>query len=396
MPDKKKSASEIKGEIDLLAYMLRDGVRIDPTQKRGHKGITWCICPVHSGGNERTGSLAVYEDQHWFCYGGCHRGGDLFSYVMWRNGLADSEFSKAVKLVTGEADKIPFAPPAPFVQEERKVYVPSIEEVVRLREGYPLVERYVSSRAIPGNLSQMRMIGGRRIHKGFTDSVGQRFPIEYNQVSIPYMFGGDPYSINFRRDDLSCMAWISILSARYGMDFLEYIKIDLAEKKNLSVADISDEKAMSYAFGPRFYRPADTRVSAYGVDWFVRREGDRIHYNRLANAIITEGEVDELSGSALRFPVLANKIPQSGKTTNVNIQRILQGVTQIYVAVDNNDAGEKYAEGAFKALGSDRSRVRFFRFPESHGDMNKMLQANMLEEFLTGSPLHLEPMPYMV
>lgn len=394
----KKSSSQIKSEIDLLSYMVRDGVKIDPQSRRGgsNRKITWCICPVHGGGNEHTGSLAVYDDQHWFCYGGCQRGGDLFSYVMWRNDLTQREFDKVVSIVTGEAARTPFVPPKPVEQKERKIYIPTMDEVEGLRSGFSLVEKYVQSRSIPSKLSEIRMLGGRRIQKAFVDSTGQRFPIEYNQVALPYLFNNVPYSINFRRDDLSCIEWIAVLNARYGLDFMEYVKIDYAEKRGLSVSEVSDRKAMDYAFGPRFYRPSGTRASAYGVDWFVRRDGERLVYNKLPYGIVAEGEFDELSGSAIQFPTLANKIGPDGKSANVNLPSLLRGVTQVFVAVDDNEAGEKYAQGTFKALGSNRSWVRFFRFPKAHNDMNKMLQANLLYEFMTGSPLYLEPMPYLV
>lgn len=390
----KKTPAQIKEEIDLLQYMIRDGVRVDDGRRSSNNGITWCICPVHGGGNERTGSLAVYDDQHWFCYGGCQTGGDLFSYVQWRNGT--TEFKEVLEIVTGEVVKKAFTPPVLIPKKERKVYVPSIGEVQRLQEGFGLVEQYVQQRSIPKSLSEIRMLGGRRIQKRFTDTTGQTFPISYNQVSIPYLFDGVPYSINFRRDDLSCLSWVALLSKRYGMDFMEYARLDYAEKKGLSLAEVSDKDALDYVFGPRFYKPTGTRGSAYGVNWFVRREAEKLVYNKLPYAIITEGEFDELSGSALHFPVLANKVGKRGISPNVNLPSLLRGVTQIYVATDNDESGEDYAYGTYKALGSNSSRVRFFKFPKAHGDMNKMLQNGLLAEFLTGSPMYFEPLDYSI
>lgn len=405
----RKKASEILAEIDLLSYMVRDGVRVDPGRRTSpHHRITWCICPVHAGGNERHGSLAVYDDGHFFCYGGCNRGGNLFSYVMWRNGLGPEEYEKAREIVTGEQAKRPYQKPVPVDPSARKVYIPTMDEVSGLSNNFHLVEKYVRSRSIPSHLSEIRMLGGRRLQRRFTDTTGQLFPLEYNQVAIPYIFDNEPYSINFRRDDSSCIEWMGVLSTRYGMDFIDYLKIDYAEYFNekqkrlgregeISPSEVSLSDALDYAFGPRFYKPAGTRGSAYGVNWFVRRENGKLIYNKLPYGFVAEGEFDELSGSALHFPALANKIPKSGHTaTSVDLRRLLQGVTQIYVAMDNNESGRAYAEGTFKALGSDRSRVRFVRFPEEHGDMNAMLQANLLEDFVTGRPLYLDPMPYMV
>src|SRR5690349_20559598 len=61
---------------------------------RNYKGL----CPFHS---ERTPSFVVYTDsQSWRCFGACNEGGDLFNFVMKREGW---DFPEALRYLAQQA-----------------------------------------------------------------------------------------------------------------------------------------------------------------------------------------------------------------------------------------------------------------------------------------------------
>ncbi len=71
------------------AYDLRVLVEADlgPAKARGGRALLW-RCPFH---HEQHGySLAVWADG-WRCFGACHRGGDLVSWLQTYRGLTFAE-----------------------------------------------------------------------------------------------------------------------------------------------------------------------------------------------------------------------------------------------------------------------------------------------------------------
>ncbi|MCS7071244.1 MAG: DNA primase, partial [Anaerolinea sp.] len=83
---------EIKARIDIVQYIGR----IVPLKRAGR--TYKACCPFH---NEKTPSFVVDpERQTWRCYGACATGGDLFNFVMKRNGWT---FAEALRELANEA-----------------------------------------------------------------------------------------------------------------------------------------------------------------------------------------------------------------------------------------------------------------------------------------------------
>lgn len=84
---------EIKSRLDIVD-MVGQSVKLRRTGKN-YIGF----CPFHS--NTRTPAFVVFpESQTWRCFGQCAEGGDLFSYVMKREGL---DFNEALKRLAEKA-----------------------------------------------------------------------------------------------------------------------------------------------------------------------------------------------------------------------------------------------------------------------------------------------------
>src|SRR2546425_10486828 len=81
-------AQELKQTID-IADVISDYV---PLQKSGRNFKA--VCPFHQ---EKTPSFYVFTDrQSWHCFGACGTGGDVFSFIMKKEGL---EFGGALEFL---------------------------------------------------------------------------------------------------------------------------------------------------------------------------------------------------------------------------------------------------------------------------------------------------------
>jgi len=84
---------EIKNRIDIVD-LVSETVKL---KKSGHSFTGFC--PFHS--NTRTPSFVVWPDSGtWKCFGACNTGGDIFTYVMKRDGL---EFRDALEFLARKA-----------------------------------------------------------------------------------------------------------------------------------------------------------------------------------------------------------------------------------------------------------------------------------------------------
>ena len=72
---------EIKSKVDIVDLVSEAGVKLR------HAGRNYTgFCPFHD--NKHTPSFVVWpESGTWRCFGQCNEGGDVFKFVMKREGL---------------------------------------------------------------------------------------------------------------------------------------------------------------------------------------------------------------------------------------------------------------------------------------------------------------------
>ena len=87
------TVDEIKSRLDILE-IVSESVKL----KRSGKSYTG-FCPFHK--NTRTPAFVVFPDSGtWRCFGQCNEGGDLFSFVMKKEGW---DFAETLKYLAGRA-----------------------------------------------------------------------------------------------------------------------------------------------------------------------------------------------------------------------------------------------------------------------------------------------------
>jgi DNA primase len=92
---------EVKNRIDIIELISS----YVPLKKAGrnYKGL----CPFHT---EKTPSFVVFPDtQTWHCFGACGTGGDIFRFIMQREGM---DFSEALRELARRAG-VPLSTPTP-------------------------------------------------------------------------------------------------------------------------------------------------------------------------------------------------------------------------------------------------------------------------------------------
>jgi len=96
---------EIKARIDIVE-LVSETVQL----RRSGKNYTG-FCPFHA--NTRTPAFAVFQDTGtWRCFGQCNEGGDIFGYVMKKEGW---DFSEALRYLADKAG-VQLKPPTPQEQ----------------------------------------------------------------------------------------------------------------------------------------------------------------------------------------------------------------------------------------------------------------------------------------
>jgi hypothetical protein len=100
---------EIKSRLDIVEIV---GETV-PLRRSGKNYIGFC--PFHH--NVRTPAFVVFPDtQTWRCFGACNTGGDVFQFVMKRDGLS---FSEALRVLAERAG-VPLTPKTPEMEARER------------------------------------------------------------------------------------------------------------------------------------------------------------------------------------------------------------------------------------------------------------------------------------
>src|SRR4030043_1350480 len=103
---------EVKQKLDIVEVIGQYAAL-----KKAGRNLT-ALCPFHS---EKHPSFFVYpEQQSWHCFGACNTGGDVFAFIMKKEGL---DFGEALKVLAAKAGvTLPERPGFAERKEEKEPY----------------------------------------------------------------------------------------------------------------------------------------------------------------------------------------------------------------------------------------------------------------------------------
>jgi len=149
---------DIKDRIDIVDL-------VGETVKLKKSGRTYTgFCPFHS--NTRTPSFVVWpESGTWKCFGACNTGGDVFTYLMKRDGL---EFREALELLAARAGvELP----------RRDVPQEAAEKSDRLREAASAAAQWFNH--LLKNNPQAQAARDHLRTRGISDATVEKFQLGY-------------------------------------------------------------------------------------------------------------------------------------------------------------------------------------------------------------------------
>ena len=308
---------EIKAKIDIVDLVSEAGVKLR------HAGRNYTgFCPFHD--NKHTPAFVVWpESGTWRCFGQCNEGGDIFKFVMKREGIP---FKEALQKLADRAGvKL-----ESFVAEK-----PEIKEAHdHLRELLESAIVYYRTHLF----NNMEVLNYLREKRRLTDATIETFGLGYAPHGYDNLLKHFS-SKGYREQDLIDAG---MLSVREGDDSRTYDKF-----RNRIMIPIRDENGKMAGFGARIVDPNDIPKFLNSPETPIFSKG-RILYGldrarkpiRIADqAVIVEGYLDVI---ALHQAGYENVVSPMGTALTEDQLRLLKRSTRrIVLALDPDAAGQK-------------------------------------------------------
>jgi DNA primase len=314
---------EIKSKIDIVDLVSETGVKLR------HAGRNYTgFCPFHD--NKKTPAFVVWpETGTWRCFGACNEGGDIFKFVMKREGI---DFKEALGKLAARAGV------------ELKEYQ---HESPELREAYDNLRKLLEDAVIfyRGHLvANAELMNYLREKRGLTDASIETFGLGYAPQSW------DSALTHFTQRGYSQQELFDagLLSERdnggYYDRFRHRIMIPIRDEQGrmagfgARIVDPDDPSTGSGQASPKFLNSPETPIFSkgrllYGLD--RARKPIRV----ADQAVIVEGYLDVI---ALHQAGYENVVSPMGTALTEDQLRLLKRSTRrIVLALDPDTAGQK-------------------------------------------------------
>ena len=306
---------EIKAKIDIVDLVSEAGVKLRHTGKN-YTGF----CPFHD--NKHTPAFVVWpESGTWRCFGQCNEGGDIFKFVMKKDGL---DFKEALQKLASRAGV-----------EIKEFHRESPEQ----REAYDNLRKLLED-AVIYYRSQLyankTILDYLRQKRGLTDATIESFGLGYAPQGYDNLL--KHFTQRGVRDEELVEA--GLLSERESIGYYDRFRHRI-------MIPIRDEQGRMAGFGARIVNPDDVPKFLNSPETAVFSKG-RLLYGldrarkpiRTADqAVIVEGYLDVI---ALHQAGYENVVSPMGTALTEDQMRLLKKFTRrIVLALDPDTAGQK-------------------------------------------------------
>jgi DNA primase len=311
------SIDEIKARIDIVD-LVSETVQL----RRSGKSYTG-FCPFHS--NTRTPAFVVFpETGTWRCFGQCNEGGDIFGYVMKKEGW---DFSETLHYLAEKAG-VQLKPQAPQDQAAAEAY----ETLRALLEDAVTFYRHQLFNT-PAGKSALDYLHQR----GLKDETIEAFGLGYAPNSWEAASGYFK-SKRYSQDELLAVGLVSERDQPGGV----YDRF-----RHRIMFPIRDERGRMAGFGARILNPEDVPKFLNSPQTVLFDKGRLLYGLDLARkairaqdqAVIVEGYLDVI---ALHQAGFANVVSPMGTALTEHQLYLLKRFTRrIVLALDPDAAGDK-------------------------------------------------------
>ena len=306
---------EIKGKIDIVDIVSEAGVKLR------HSGRNYTgFCPFHD--NKKTPAFVVWpESGTWRCFGACNEGGDIFKFVMKKEGI---DFKEALnKLAARAGVEIPaFTKQTPEQKEAFDNLRKLLEDAIVFYRSHLFANREI--------LTYLRE------KRGLTDASIETFGLGY----APDAWDSALTHFTQRGYSQHDLLDAGLLSEREAGGYYDRFR-------NRIMIPIRDEQGRMAGFGARIVDPNDVPKFLNSPETPIFSKG-RLLYGldrarkpiRTADqAVIVEGYLDVI---ALHQAGYENVVSPMGTALTEDQLRLLKKFTRkIVLALDPDTAGQK-------------------------------------------------------
>lgn len=308
---------EIKARLDLVSYIGRT-----VSLKKAGRTYKAC-CPFH---NESTPSFVVDPDKGtWRCYGACATGGDLFGFVMKRNGWS---FAEALRELAREAG-IELKPQTPEQKNQN-------ERLDRLRGLMTEAVAFYHARLLADDPAAVAVRAYVRDRRDLTEQTITAFSIGYAPDDWTTLTDHLRH-LGYTDDDL-----IAVGVARRSENGRVYDAF-----RNRMLIPIRDERGQAVGFGGRALDP-DEKAKYINTSQTVLFDKSHILFGldkaaaairRTETAVIVEGYMDAITAHQAGY---TNVVAQMGTALTERQLKLIapKWAKQIVLALDSDAAGQ--------------------------------------------------------
>ncbi len=330
---------EIKSKIDIVDLVSEAGVKL---RKAGRNQTGFC--PFHD--NKHTPSFVIWpESGTWRCFGACNEGGDIFKFVMKREGIDFKEALQKLALRAGvEVQQIQRETP-----QQREAY----DHLRSLLEDAVV---YYRSHLFNNN----EILNYLRQKRGLTDSTIETFGLGYAPHGYDNLI--KHFSGKYLPQDLVDAGMLSERDSGGHYDRF----------RNRIMIPIRDENGKMAGFGARIVDPNDIPKFLNSPETSIFTKGHLLYgldrarkpIRAADQAVIVEGYLDVI---ALHQAGYENVVSPMGTALTEDQLRLLKRSTRrIVLALDPDVAGQKAVLRGLEAARSAMDKEGELGF-DAHG-----------------------------